>query len=62
MESKDIIKFWFVELKPQDWFKKDDQLDLLIKNRFLDIHGQASRGELSDWRGSFFGRLAEIIV
>jgi len=62
MESKEIIKFWFVELKPQDWFKKDDQLDLLIKNRFLDIHGQASRGELSDWRDSFFGRLAEIIV
>lgn len=62
MESNEIIKFWFVELKPQDWFKKDDQLDSIIKKRFLNIHEQASRGELSDWRSGFFGRLAEIII
>lgn len=62
MEAKEIIQFWFVELKPQDWFKKDDQLDLQIKNRFLDIHGKASKGELSGWRDNFFGRLAEIII
>jgi len=62
MESKEILNFWFVELKPEDWFKKDDNLDLLIKKRFLKIHQHASLGELFHWRDSYFGRLAEIII
>jgi uncharacterized protein (DUF924 family) len=62
MESNEIIKFWFVELKPQDWFKKDDRLDTTIRERFLDIHRKATKGELFHWRDSFFGRLAEIII
>ena len=62
MEAKDIINFWFIELKANDWFKKDDQLDFLIKKRFLSFHEKASKGELFGWRDSFFGRLAEIII
>ncbi len=62
MESKEIIKFWFIELKPQDWFKKDPELDSIIKKKFSSIHEQATKGELFEWRENFFGRLAEIIV
>jgi uncharacterized protein (DUF924 family) len=62
MEQKEVIKFWFVELKPEDWFKKDPQLDSLIKKRFQNTHEKATRGELFEWRDSFFGKLAEIII
>ena len=62
MESRDIIKFWFEELTPQQWFMKDEALDKQIRERFLSTHQKASTGELSHWRSSAFGRLAEVIV
>lgn len=58
----DIIDFWFRELSPEQWFTKNDNLDSLIKNRFLRTHQEAERGELSRWRINPEGRLAEIIV
>ena len=29
-----ILDFWFKECTPKMWFKKDKELDNLIKNRF----------------------------
>ena len=57
-----IIEFWFSELTPDDWWKKNPHLDGLIEQRFGDVHRMATAGELSDWRTSPLGRLAEIIV
>lgn len=57
-----IIKFWFEELTPEQWWKKDAALDQQIKSRFLDTLEQASRGECASWRSTALGRLAEIIV
>jgi len=57
-----IIEFWFSEVSPQEWFGADPKLDKEITNRFEEIHTQACRGELDDWRGSIQGRLAEIII
>jgi len=59
---KEIIKFWFEEISQAQWWKKDVQFDQLIASRFLDVHGQASRCELYQWRDTAEGRLAEIIV
>lgn len=59
---KDIIKFWFEEISQTQWWKKDAHFDQLIASRFLEIHGQASRCELYQWRDTAEGRLAEIIV
>lgn len=58
----DILNFWFTELNPKQWFTKDDDLDSMIRKRFLTIHQRAERGELSGWRSTPEGRLAEIIV
>lgn len=58
----DIIHFWFEEVKPEQWWKKDADFDALIKKRFLPIHRQAVRGELDAWRDNALGALAEIIV
>ncbi|HKI60246.1 MAG TPA: DUF924 family protein [Mariprofundaceae bacterium] len=59
---EDIIRFWFSELEPMQWFKKDLNLDQDIKAHFSPTHRAASLGELEPWRSTPEGRLAEIIV
>lgn len=58
----DILHFWFDELTSTQWYKKDELLDEEIKQRFSNIHAQAARCELFDWRMAAKGRLAEIII
>jgi uncharacterized protein (DUF924 family) len=62
IEFQEIIRFWFEELNPKDWFKKDASLDENIRSRFATTLEQARRCELFAWRASALGRLAEIIV
>lgn len=57
-----VLTFWFEELEPAMWWKKDPALDQLIAQRFGRLHAQAACGELFSWRESHAGRLAEIIV
>jgi uncharacterized protein (DUF924 family) len=59
---REILKFWFEEIEPSQWWKKDENLDRTITERFSDIHARASRCELFDWRKDARGRLAEVIV
>lgn len=62
MNSNDVLKFWFEELSPEQQFKKDESVDQTIRLRFFDLYESASRGELSSWRVTANGRLAEIII
>jgi len=59
---KAVLDFWFVENGPKQWYSKDAAFDAAIRERFEGLVGQAARGELSDWRGTARGALAEIIV
>ena len=59
---QEILKFWFEELEPKQWWIKDLELDQLIIARFSEIHTRATCCELSVWRKTAQGRLAEIIV
>lgn len=59
---KEVINFWFNELEPQQWFKKDETLDTTIQSRFSLLHEQAKAGELFEWRKTALGSLAEIIL
>ena len=58
----DVLKFWFEEVAPKQWWTVDPAFDALIARRFGELLGQAAQGELFDWRGTAKGRLAEIIV
>lgn len=58
----DVYDFWFNELSPQDWWKKDEQLDKEIADRFGATLQQAKACELWSWRATPQGRLAEVIV
>ncbi len=60
--SAAVIAFWFEELEPKERFKKSEELDLKIKQRFLDTHNAVVAGETDAWRENALGRLAEVIV
>lgn len=62
MRPEAVIDFWFGELAPAQWFRKDPALDDAIRRRFATCHAAATRGELWHWRDSARGRLAEVIV
>ena len=59
---QDVLRFWFGEITPPQWWKVDDAFDRLIATRFGVLHRQAALGELWGWRADAKGRLAEIIV
>lgn len=58
----DVLKFWFDDLSPSDWFNSNPTLDATIRDKFQDTLESASAGELHDWRHDAEGALAEIIV
>jgi len=61
-EFQEILDFWFLEIEPAKWWKKDTDFDADISERFGHVHRAASQGELFKWRAEPRGRLAEIIV
>ena len=62
MNYSEIIDFWFTEIDPKQWWKKDENFDRLIGRRFTKVHTAATRCELYSWRNTIQGRVAEIIV
>ena len=59
---QEVLNFWFEEITPEQWWKKDENFDQICRDRFLTLHQQAAQGELFQWRDTADGRLAEIIV
>lgn len=57
-----VLSFWFEETPPAQWWKQDAAFDRLVAERFAELHAQAARCELFEWRTSAAGRLAEVIV
>ena len=57
-----VLHFWFEELRPADWWRKDAALDARIRDHFGALHAQAAAGECGTWRSSPEGRLAEVLV
>jgi uncharacterized protein (DUF924 family) len=57
-----VLRFWFEEIDPAQWWRADPAFDQLVRERFETVHRAASRGELAEWRARPDGRLAEIIV
>jgi uncharacterized protein (DUF924 family) len=61
-EYYEVITFWFSEIIPEYWFKKDDDFDALIKTKFDKTITHALAGRLDSWADSDVGCLALIIV
>jgi uncharacterized protein (DUF924 family) len=58
----EVLRFWFEEIAPAQWWKVDPAFDRLIGERFGVLHRQACAMELPAWRVTPQGRLAEVIV
>lgn len=61
-DAQAVLAFWFQELSPAQWFKKDTHIDQQIIERFSDVLAKAAACECFEWRRSARGRLAEVIV
>ncbi len=57
-----VLQFWFCEIAPAQWWQADPAFDRLVLERFGELHRQAARAELFEWRADPRGRLAEVIV
>ena len=62
LTAADVLRFWFEETSPAQWWAKSDDFDRRVEARFGILHAAAMRGELYAWRDGADGRLAEIIV
>ncbi|MBS0556932.1 MAG: DUF924 domain-containing protein [Proteobacteria bacterium] len=62
MTADDVLRFWFEDTAPQQWWRRDPAFDQAIRTRFGELHAAACRVELGSWRVTAAGRLAEIIV
>jgi uncharacterized protein (DUF924 family) len=61
-DAAGVLRFWFEEAGPKSWWKSDPAFDASIRDRFGELHARAAAGELSAWRATPRGRLAEIIL
>jgi uncharacterized protein (DUF924 family) len=62
MNPETVLNFWFKEIEPKSWWKKDPDFDQFLRDKFLATHRAAASCELYAWRDTARGRLAEIIV
>ena len=58
----EILNFWFSERVKSLWFKKSDEFDREIKQRFINIYQLAQTGALTSWRDRSNDLLALIII
>ena len=57
-----ILNFWFEEISPEFWFKKDIAFDNQLKQQFGPLVEQALAGQLDKWADHSEGRLALILL
>lgn len=60
--AKEVYNFWFNEGNEEMWYAQSEDFDNEIRERFYETWEVARQGLLYEWRGTFEGRLAEIIV
>lgn len=61
MWTDEVLEFWFGELQPEAWFKKDPQVDATIRDRFGALHDALARESLTI-PDTPRGHLAAVIV
>lgn len=61
-DSASVLRFWFDESTPEQWFEKSDDFDRVIESRFGALHAAACRGDCDDWAETADGVLALILV
>lgn len=60
--AQDVLAFWLDEVGEQGWYKQDDALDQLIRDKFEAAWTAATEGSYSMWLTYPSGALAYIIL
>ena len=50
--AKAILEFCFVETPMEQWFKKDEDFDDILKNNFKDDYNKAINDEYDSWKNN----------
>jgi len=50
--AADVLKFWFIDHGPVDWFAGKPEFDAEIAADFAETHAAVARGEGWDWRST----------
>ncbi len=58
----DVIRFWFGELTPEQWFKKDATVDRAINDRYRAVHDAVSAASANVLLADSQTALASIVV
>ena len=59
---RDVLVFWFDELTPEDWFKRSDEVDQTITQRFKPLHEALAREQPDAWTETPEATLALVIA
>lgn len=57
-----VLTFWFEESAPEQWFRKDEAFDTVIKTRFEPTINSSLKGEKHAWADTSSGCLALILL
>lgn len=58
----DVLRFWFHERTPENWFQKSWVVDQMIRDRFLWVHEKLSQQVPPDALDTIDGALAALVV
>lgn len=62
MTPDDILRFWFTELAPDQWFRGGEAVDEMIGSRYEPLIEAVHSGGHDDWSRTPQGRLAMLLV
>ena len=50
-----VLDFWFHEIEPAQWWRKDPAFDAQLEQRFGPLHDDVTRPGALHWRDHAFG-------
>jgi len=60
--KQEILKFWFKDTEPKQWFQVNNDFDQLIRKKFNQVYKLAERNIFDDWQDNDKGCLALCIL
>ena len=57
-----VLRFWFQECRPHQWFRRNAGFDAMVLERFGKLTSSALNGELSHWEQSSSSALALVLM
>ncbi|MCT0219622.1 DUF924 domain-containing protein [Synechococcus sp. CS-1329] len=60
--APDLLRFWFEECQPAQWFRKDPAFDQQVRERFGPLSERALAGDLQPWADQPGSALALVLL